>query len=160
MMCTYLQQVTGEALERLVAKPESINALDEPETFATYYMATLNYFLTGSAYPGRKRGPLALALMGVRNVPCKTLENGSFDVVPPERVAAIAAALQAVDVGAVEAAVAEADLEELVEDEEIDEIIDMSPEEAVEAIAADVRGLAAFYAEAAQRGTGVVMYTS
>jgi hypothetical protein len=160
MMCTYLQQVTAATIERLAAKPESINALDEPETFATYFMATVNYFLTGSAYPGRKRGPLALALMGVRNVPCKTLENGSFDVVPPERVAAIAAALQAVDVGTVEAAVAEADLEALVEDEEIDEMIDMSPEEAAEAIAVDVRGLAAFYAGVAERGAGVVIYTS
>lgn len=160
MMCTYLQQVTAEAIERLEAQPESINELDAPETFSTYYMATIDYFLTGSAYPGPERGPLALALMGVRNVPCKTLENGSFDVVPPERMGAIAAALQAVDVGAVEAAVAEADLDALVDDEEIDELIDMSPEEAAEAIAADVRGLAAFYAKLAERGAGVVIYTT
>jgi len=160
MMCTYVQLVTAAQIEQLVAKPESINRLDEPETFATHYMATINYFLTGSAYPGRKRGPLALALMGVKNVKCKTLENGSFDVVPPERVAAIAAALRAVDVDAVEAAVAEADLEGLVDEEEIDEMIDLSPEEAAETIAGDVRGLVEFYATVAASGAGVVIYTS
>lgn len=117
MMCTYLQQVTAAKIEALVAKPESIARLDEPETFATHYMATINYFLTGSAYPTRKRGPLALALMGTRNVKCRVLENGCFDVVPPERVKAIADALRAVDVEAVEAAVAEADLEALVDEE-------------------------------------------
>jgi Domain of unknown function (DUF1877) len=160
MMCTSLHQVTAAAIERLVAEPESVNQLDVPETFATYYMATINYFLTGSAYPGRKRGPLALALMGVRNVRCRTLENGSFDVVPPERVAAIATALQAVDVEAVKTAVAEADLEALVEDEELDELVDLSHEEAGETIASDIQDLATFYAEAAERGVGVVMYTS
>ena len=160
MMCTYLQRVTAEQLARLVAKPESIARLDEPETFATHHMATINYFLTGSAYPGRKRGPLALALCGVRNVPCPVLENGSFDLVPPERVAAIAAALRSVDVEAVRSAVAEADLEALVEDEEIDELVDLSAEEAADAIATDVQGLVEFYADVAKHGAGVVMYTS
>jgi hypothetical protein len=160
MMCTYLQRVSAEQLARLAAKPTSIAKLDEPDTFATHYMATINYFLTGSAYPGRKRGPLALALMGLRNIPCPTLENGCFDVVPPERVAAISAALQAVDVAAVRAAVIEADLEELVEDEEIDELTDMSPKEAAAAIAEDVRELVEFYAGVAKRGGGVEMYTS
>jgi hypothetical protein len=160
MMCTYLQQVTAEQIAALVAKPESIAELDEPETFTTHSLATINYFLTGSAYPTRKRGPLALALMGTRTVRCKVLENGSFDVVPPERVAAIAAALRAVDVDAVEAAVAEADLEELVEEEEIDEITDLSPEEAAETIATDVRELIAFYETVEASGAGVVIYTS
>lgn len=160
MMCTYLQQVTAEQIAELVARPESIAELDEPVTFATHHMATINYFLTGSAYPTRKRGPLALALMGTRNVKCKVLENGSFDVVPPERVAAIAAALRAVDVSELEAAVAEAELEELVEEEEIDEITDLSPEEAAETIAEDVRGLVAFYAAVEANGAGVVIYTS
>ena len=39
MMCTYLQQVTAAQIDALVAKPESIARLDEPETFATHYMA-------------------------------------------------------------------------------------------------------------------------
>lgn len=160
MMCTYLQQVTADQIAALVAKPASIAKLDEPETFTTHHMATINYFLTGSAYPTRKRGPLALALMGTRNVKCKVLENGSFDVVPPERVAAIAAALRAVDVEAVEAAVAEADLEALVEDEEIDEITDLSSEEAAETIAEDVRGLIEFYGTVEANGAGVVIYTT
>lgn len=160
MMCTYLQRVTAAQIDALVAKPASIARLDEPETFATHYMATINYFLTGSAYPGRKRGPLALALMGVKNVACKVLENGSFDVVPPGHVAAIAAALQAVDVKAVKQAVAQADLEALVDDEEIDELTDLSPKEAAKTIAADIRGLIEFYAEVAASGAGVVIYTS
>lgn len=160
MMCTYLQQVTAKQIDALVAKPESIARLDEPETFTTHAMATLNYFLTGSAYPARKRGPLAQALMGTRSVKCRVLENGSFDVVPPERVKAIAEALRAVDVDAVAAAVAEADLEALVEDEEIDELSDLSPEEVAETIAEDVRGLIAFYAKVAASKAGVVIYTA
>lgn len=160
MMCTYLQQVTAAQIDALVAKPESIARLDEPETFATHFMATINYFLTGSAYPTRKRGPLALALMGTRNVKCRVLENGCFDVVPPERVRAIADALRAVDVEAVEAAVAEADLEALAEEEEIDELSDLSPEEAAETIAKDVRGLIDFYGKVAASAAGVVIYTS
>lgn len=160
MMCTYLQSVTAQTLARLEATPESINELDEPQTFETHFMATVDFFLTGSAYPEPKHGPLAPALTGVRHVPCKTLENGSFDVVPPERVAAIAQALQAVDVDAVRAAVAAADLDALVEDEEIDEMVDMSAEEAADTIASDVRRLAEFYAGVAERGAAVVMYTS
>ena len=98
--------------------------------------------------------------MGVKNVKCKVLENGCFDVVPPGYVAAIAAALRAVDVKAVKGAVAEADLEALVDDEEIDELTDLSPKAAAKAIAADIRGLIEFYAEVAASGSGVVIYTS
>jgi hypothetical protein len=47
-----------------------------------------------------------------------------------------------------------------VEEEEIDEITDLSPEEAAETIATDVRELIAFYETVQVSGAGVVIYTS
>src|SRR5215207_3873411 len=106
-MATYLHMVTDDKLAS--ADANLVRQLDGAPWHHTYFGPSLNYFLTGSAYPAGDH-PLAAMLSGSRSVDCPTLENGSFGVVPASAVASIAEGLAAVDLDAVRARVAEADL--------------------------------------------------
>lgn len=157
-MATYLQMVSPEELAQLEADPTTINKLDQPTSMSTYYSCTVNFFLTGSAYPGDH--PLAPLVQGSRTVETATLENGSFGVVDPSDVAALVEALTTVDSNAIRQSAEAADFDELVEEEEIYELEVMEhsevPGDLVEAIAS----LLTFYQEVSAENAAVVMFTA
>lgn len=155
---TYLQAVSQEELDELCEEPTSINQLDKPDSVTTYFAPSINYFVTGSAYPTDH--DLAPMLMGEDSVDCSTLENGSFDFVTPDTVRAIAELLADVDLGDVRAKVEKADLEELVDEEELYDLEVLDSADAPETIAAELGKLQAFYEQAAEAGMAVVMYTT
>lgn len=160
--CTRLQMLTEEELLALAKKPASVNAMDKParESFSTYHLTALNYFLTGSAFPSKKK-PLGAALLGEKQVATKALEDGSFSLLSVATTAKLAVALAAVDRKALRAAVKAADLEALREEEEVDEeyALEESGDAAGE-LTREVAALAKFYAAAAKKKRGVLLYTT
>jgi hypothetical protein len=156
---TLLQLVSDEQIAALRKKPATIDKVKAPKggTFLTYYVCSLSYFLTGSPYP--KGHKLAPALGGKETVTTKSLNCGSFAVVPSADAKKLAALLAKVDVAAVEKKVRAADLDELV-DEDVDDADSLADEDnPAKTVGAQIRTLAAFYEAAAKKGLGVVMYT-
>lgn len=164
-MQTYLFLVSPEEIAALEADPRSINRLDKPEgeSAGTYFACALSYFLCGEAYPSyEESGPLAAALNGVRSVDCDTLDNGEFSVVPLEVAAEAAGALAAVDRKDLQERADAADHEELVDDEELYdlEILVADGDDVGATLVRDLEAVAELYAAAAEKGCGVVMYTT
>lgn len=180
-MSTTLFGITPEALAKLEAAPETIDQLRSKTMFDTYLWTTLPYFLTGGdddeddededdeADEGddedRDGGdhPLAPALIGTRAVACSRLENGAFHVVPAEVAKEVAMLLAEVNPAELEAAVLEADLEEVYDGEVWEELemLDLTePHEVAKAVVLDLAGLTAFYAAVAEQGLAVVLYTT
>lgn len=159
--CTILRLVSHDEIAKLTKEPDSIRDLDKPETdtFRTYYLTAINYFLTGSAYPGAHS--LSALLGGEKNVATAVLENGAFDLVMPPRAEKLLAALEKVDLTKLHAKVKKADLEALRDEQEVDEelALEESGDPAGQIVTA-VEGLKVFYAKAAAGQVGVVMYTS
>jgi hypothetical protein len=160
-MCTYVQMVTDSEIVALQKKPETINQLDKPrsETFSTYHFTTINYFLTGSAYPSKHA--LAAVLCGEKSVSTSTLENGSFDVTSPKLVRKLAAALAKVDLDEVKESVAAADWDTLRDEEEVDEecVLESSDDPAAE-IVGEIERLEKFMSAAAKKKRGLAIYTT
>lgn len=159
---TFVQMVSDAEIAALEKAPATIGAVDKrgDECFSTYHFTTINYFLTGDAYPSKKHA-LGAVLCGEKSVSTSTLENGSFAVNRAATVAKLSAALAKVDLKALERAVKDADLDELRDEDEVDEEYalgesDDPPKELVSA----VKGLQKFYANAVKKGLGVVIYTS
>ncbi len=157
---TYLQLVSDAEIAALRKAPDSISKLDKPEkdTFSTYLFCSINYFLTGDAYPSRHK--LAPALCGTETIETAVLEDGSFSVVPAARAKKVAEALAEVDLKKLEKKVGEIDFEDLA-DEEIDdlEILEESDDPAAE-IKKQVKQLVDFYQRAAEKNLGVAIYTT
>jgi hypothetical protein len=159
-MCTYVQMVTDEEIAALRKKPESINQLDKPETFSTYLFTPINYFLTGSAYPGKKHA-LAALLCGEKSVATQTLENGSFDVTSAKTVAKLATELAKVDLKKVKKKIEAADWDELRDSEEVDEeCVLESSEDVPQEIIGEIEGLKKFLASAAKKKRGLAIFTA
>lgn len=156
-MATYLQMVNLEELAQLEADPSTINALDQETCVATHYSCTLNYFLTGSAYP--EDHLLAPLMQGSREVEAKTLENGRFGIIDPSDTAALVDALSNVDADALRKAVEAADFDELVEEEELYELEDMEHSEVPGELAEVLASLLAFYQKVSEENAAVVVYT-
>ncbi|MFD6825249.1 DUF1877 family protein [Streptomyces sp. NPDC060085] len=154
-----LQTASNEEIDALRANPGGIGTLTGDEHH-TYLGATLNYFLTGEAYPDPTGHPLGSALDGAEDIDYPGLENGAFAVVPREQVADIAALLVAVDLVAVQTAVEQADFDMLLDEQELYDLELITADEAPGVIAAEIKQLAAFYARAAQAGFSMVMYTT
>jgi hypothetical protein len=159
-MVTWLQMVSDAEIEELRRNPGSINQLDKPaaETYRTHYACSLNWFVTGNAWPADEE--LAPMLQGDEWVSTSTLENGSFGVTPAAGAAKIAKLLAAVDVAAVRGAVAEADFDELMDEEVGDAEILLEADDPGTALTDDLRALVRFYGQAVEKGLGVAAYTS
>lgn len=178
-MSTTLFGITPEALAELETSPDTIEKLTSETMFDTYLWTTIPYFLSGgedeeedeedenededSEAEGGAAHPLEPVLIGTRSVPCKRLENGAFHVVPAEVARELATLLAEVDLAELEAAVLEAELQEIYDGEVWEELemLDLTePEEVAKAVVQDLMGLTAFYAAAAQKGLAVVLYTT
>jgi hypothetical protein len=157
-MVTWLQAVSEAELARLRAEPDTIGRLDVPDVFRTHYECSLDYFLTGEAYPVDH--PLANVLSGTDHVGTSTLETGGFGASSPAQVAALASELANVDPDRIRAEVAAADLEALGDADVDDAEILAEAEDPARTLSDEVRALAAFYAKAAANGHGVVAYTA
>ncbi|MFT5358251.1 MAG: hypothetical protein ACI9KE_005489 [Polyangiales bacterium] len=156
-MATYLQMVNLEELAQLEADPTTINALNQDTSVATHFACTLNYFLTGSAYPDDH--PLAALMQGSREVDAPTLENGRFGVIDPSETAALVDALSNVDIEALRKAVEAADIDELVEEEELYELEVMEHSEVQGELVEVLASLLAFYRKVSEENAAVVVYT-
>jgi hypothetical protein len=157
-MTTYLQRVSEDEIAKLRRDPDSIMKLDNPG-HSTAYACSLNYFVAGDAYPDPD-DPFGNLLFGDA-VDCSRLENGNFDVITPDRIAALVPRLAAIDLDAFAKAVREADFSELIEDEELYdlELLD-EDEDAAELLVGELRALIAFHRETAKLGLGLVGYTT
>jgi hypothetical protein len=163
-MCTYLQMVSAVDLAKLREQPTWINKLDRPgeQSFMTYHCCSINYFLTGDAYPsGSPKQPLGGVLFGFSSVSCSTLENGNFGVLDPQHTESVLRALGAVDIAAVRQRVEDADPEALADDEVDDfELLEEGDEPPADVIVSEIERLLAFYKYAARHHYGVVNYTT
>lgn len=157
---TWLQPVSSAEIHDLRKNPSSINELDKADDYRTHFGASLNYFLTGEAYPSTTDHALWAALDGAESIACPTLENKAFAVVSSERAAEIAARLAAIDLAVIEAEVRQADFDELLDEQELYDLELITPDEAPGIIVAAIKELTAFYAKAADARFGVVMYTT
>ena len=156
-MATCLQMVNPEELAQLESDPSTINALDQETCVATHYACTLNYFLTGSAYP--EDHPLAALMLGSREVEAPTLENGRFGVIDPSESAALVDALSNVDVEALRKAAQAADFDELIEEEELYELEVMEHSEVPGELVEVLASLLVFYQKVSEENAAVVVYT-
>src|SRR3954471_9580069 len=118
-MATYLHMVSDDKIAS--ADANLVRELDGNAWHQTYFGPSLNYFLTGSAYPAGDH-LLSGMVFGSRSVDCPTMEHGSFGVVPASEVAVIADGLAAVDLDAVRERITRADLAALVSDEELEDL--------------------------------------
>ena len=159
-MATYLQSVSPDELAALERNSEGVNALDQPVWMSTYLGTTLNYFITGSAYPEAGSHPLATMLEGSRSVSAPTLENAYFHVIEAPDVSKIVAALEAVDTKSVQAAIDAADFGALIDEEELYDLEVIPEEEVAAAVLDDLDRITAFYRAVAEAGNAVVTYTT
>ena len=136
----------------------NINRLVSPVSFTTHLNQSLPFFITGSAYPTEQL--LAAMLHGHRQVPTTSLENGSFGVVEPQRVGALVQGLMEVDRSAVRAAVEQANLAALVDDEELYDLEVSDPATLADDLLADLERLIDFYRQVVEVGGAVVGYVS
>src|SRR5690348_11417691 len=95
---TTLQMVSAKELLALRKTPSTISKLNKPgaESYNTYYIATITYFLCG-APTAAADNPLAAALAGIETINTPALDSGNFKIVPSDRVMTIAKALEQVD---------------------------------------------------------------
>lgn len=159
-MVTIVRMVSDAEIAALRADPDSIRQLDGrgDETFRTHYECSINYFVTGDAYPVDH--PLASVLSGIDNVLTDRLEAGAFGVSHADRVRVLAEGLARVDVAAIRAAVASADFERLAEEDVDDAEILREAADPAGVLGAEIEALARFYAAAAAKGLGVVAFTT
>jgi len=160
-MAAHLQLVTDKEIDALIKQPARINKLDN-EGYSSYWYTTINFFLCGDAWPSAsKKKPLTAMFFGYETIDTATLENGNFGVIRPGDVKAIASALAKVNLEKLKKQVEDADADEMAEAECDDyELLVTDDEDPGKTVAEDVRGLCAFYENAAKLGRGVVMYSS
>jgi len=163
-MATYLQMVDKKEIGKLRANPEWIHELDQPsdDSYRTHFCCSINYFLTGSAWPDPDESGLACILGGSESVACKTLENGAFSLLAPDEVSVLAKRLARVDLKHVRAEIENADFDRLVEEEEVDdlELLEGIEEDPADLLMGEIDELIEFYGNAADAKKGVVSYTT
>ena len=159
-MSTWLQAVSEQEMEELERDPGLINRLDKPRYVRTHFSASINYFVTGAAYPGPDHHPLWSMLDGGRSVACATLENGAFGLVSPTEAGLMARLVAEVDLADVVARIESADLDDLIGEEELEDLELIDQDEAPTVIVNDLKELTRFYADVAAERLGVVMYTT
>ena len=161
-MNTWLQMVSKEEIEILEKNPTSINKLNKKkeECFSTYYQSSINYFLTGKAYPESSR-PLGSLLSGFFTIETETLENRSFGLVNPEEIKNLVFELSKVDLNNIKEKVQDADSEDM-EEQEVDdwEILIDRDEKPEDILVSNISKLMEFYTSAEKNGLGIVMYTT
>lgn len=158
-MMTWMTAVASSQLDSLHADHESIRNLEGEGSFFTYLESSINYFLTGSAYPGADDSPLH-HLFGVESIQMASFETGYFQIVPVESVHTNARLLAEVDLGAVAAKIRDADFEDLIEEEELYDLEIIEADEAEELITGGIAGLRDFYAAASEAGWALVCWVS
>jgi hypothetical protein len=161
-MSTTLLLAGARELAKLEAQPTWINRFRAAGTYSTYYHCSLNYFVSGDAWPsGSRKRPLGGMLFGFRSVTCPTLEGGNFGVLDPGDVPLVLAAFAKLDLAAIRDAVESADSEDL-EEEEVDdfELLLEGDEAPAAVLEADLVQLIAFYKRAARGRYGIVSYTT
>jgi hypothetical protein len=157
---TSLRLVGEVELDKLRARPTWIDRVRPPgaHTFLTHHARSLNYFVTGAAWPsGSRRRPLGGMLSGFASVRCPTLEHGSFGVVAPHQVRWVLDALAEVDLAAVRARIERADPAALAEEaaEDHERLLEAGGDPAG-VLTAELLALALLYQRAARRGCAIV----
>lgn len=157
----HLQPVSGDEIEMLQADPECIHTIESSFFYSTYYYASLNYFLTGEAYPYENKEPLSYILRGQERYPCASLaESPYIEITRPENVIAIENALRKVDAAVLRDKIETADFDTIINAEELYDLEFGSKEGSIESIMSDLKRLQGFYAEVLNAKTGVVMHIS
>ena len=159
---TMLQMVSAKEIAALRKTPSAIAKLNKPgaESYSTYYFASINYFLCGSATPDASAGPIALALAGIETINTPALENGCFTLITPDQIANIAKALEKVDLKQLRKQVETADKKAMADEDVGDFELLSEADSPAATIVSDVRTLTTFYKDAASRNVGIVLYTS
>jgi hypothetical protein len=156
---TYLQRVSEQEIAALRSDPASIMRLDNPSHF-THFACSINYFVNGDAFPDPDEHEFGTLIYG-DPVDCPQLENGNFDVITPAQVAELAPRLKNIDIQAIAKAVAAADFDQLVEEEELYDLeLFEEDDDPGRMIADELKQLIAFYRETAKLGLGLVTYTT
>jgi hypothetical protein len=163
-LATFLHLVGAAELDKLRAQPTWIHQLHPPDeyTFLTHHACSINYFVTGDAWPaGSRRRPLGGMLFGFSSVRCPTLEHGSFDVVAPHQVRWVLDALATLELAAVRDRIEHADPDEL-EAQEVDdyELLLEDDDAPADVIEAELTSIASFYLQAARDRYAIVSYTA
>lgn len=158
---TLLQMATDETIEALREDPARVADLPAPAggggSFLTYYLCSLNYFITGAAYPSNHA--LGGVLLGLEHHATDALNAGTFGCVPAVSAKDLARLLAELDLSQIEDAVGSADFDDLL-DQDVDDADALAAEpDPAKEVGDSLRRLAAFYAEAARRDLGVVMFT-
>jgi hypothetical protein len=157
---TMLQMVSAKEIMALRKTPSTIAKLNKPgaESYSTYYVGTINYFLCGTPKPDLKDHPIAASLFGIEEIKTPSLDNGHFKLVPIDQIAAIAKALEAVDLKKLRKQVESADAAALAKSKVEDFELLKDNDAPAAMIVSDVRTLTTFYKDAASRNVGVVLY--
>lgn len=162
-MSTDLFLVSEEELESLQKEPQKLFEMESnaAHQFGTHFACCISYFLTGDAYGDDS--PLGPLLFGHEQVRASQLENGAFGINSPSEAAALSKLLHQVDLSATRREVQsaqESDWEGLDEAEVDDLDVLLDAKKPVDELMRALMGLKELYAIAAERGLGVVMYTS
>jgi hypothetical protein len=113
-----------------------------------------------SPYPAATDHPLWPMLDGAEILACATLETAEFGLVPPEVTDQVATLLASVDVASVAAMVERADIENLVDDEELYDLELLDRTKAPTAIADAIEEIIVFYSQVAIGRLGVVTFAA
>ncbi len=161
MATTTLQMVSNKEIVLLQKTPSTIVKLQKPhgESYSTRFFGSINYFLGGNPAPDAADSALAASLIGFEAVAAPALPSGHFKIVLPAQAAAIAKALEAVDLmklrkdvqGADQAVLAKAKIEDLA--------LLLENDSPAATLFTDVKGLTTFYKDAAAKHLGVAIYT-
>jgi hypothetical protein len=159
---TMLQMVSAKEIMALRKTPSTIAKLNKPgaESYSTYYIGTINFFLCGTPTPEVKDNPIAAALFGMEEIKTPSLDTGHFKLVPPDQVSAIAKALEQVDLKKLRKQVETADGAAMAKSKVGDFELLKGNDAPAAMIVSDVRTLTTFYKDAASRNVGVVMYVT
>jgi hypothetical protein len=150
----WLLKASPAMIRKLEEDPDAIDDLTDKGHYLTYFPSTISYFTTGNA-------DLCLALAGVVQLDCSTVVNGELGIVKPRSVAAIRAALQQLDLGAIATNVDAAKPKPIaklgVDDFEL--LLDRDgPRGPI--VVSEIKQLVAFYSRIAKGKAGIAMYTS
>ncbi|MBX3157353.1 MAG: DUF1877 family protein [Deltaproteobacteria bacterium] len=154
--------VSAKEIVALRKTPSTIAKLNKPgaESYSTYYIGTINYFLCGTPTPDIKDHPIAASLFGIEQIKTPSLDAGHFMLVPPDQISGIAKALEQVDLKKLRKQVETADAAAMVKSKVGDFELLKGNDAPAAMIVSDVRTLTTFYKDAASRNVGVVLYTS
>jgi hypothetical protein len=158
-MSSWLQAVTDEEIAGLRSDPSSINGLDKPLYYRTHFFDSISYFVTGEVNPSGNH-PLGAILQGEESVACATLENGWFHLLSPRAADQLVQRLADLDLDRVRDDIAHADLDDLIDEEEVYDLELLGEGEAPGTIVEELEGMIAFYTRVAAEKLGVVIYTT